>query len=329
VRRREFITLLGGAAAWPLVARAQQNVRRLGVLSNTAESDAEAQSMVAALRQELRRLGWIDGRNLHTDHRWAAGNAARLQALSQELVALQPDVVVAHTSTPVFALRKETENIPIVFVQVADPIGSGFVANLARPDGNVTGFTSFESSMPSKWAEMLKEIAPETNRIGFLFNPETAPYVRSGYFQAAFEAVASSYGIKPAEHPVHSPRELESAIIALARESGAGLMVMPDAFNIVHRERIIELAAQHRLPTVYPYRFAVKEGGLLSYGVDQVDSFRRAAIYVDRLFKGEKPGELPVQTPIKFELAVNVKTAAALGLTVPSNLLIRADEVIE
>jgi putative tryptophan/tyrosine transport system substrate-binding protein len=249
--------------------------------------------------------------------------------LAKQLVALQPDVLVAHTSIPVIALRKETAIIPIIFVQVADPIGSGFTANLAHPGGNITGFQSFEPSMGGKWAEMLKEIAPGTTTVAYLFNPKTAPYARTGYFQAPFDAAAASLGIKLSANPIDSPRELESAITALGRDHGGGLIVIPDSFNIVNREQIITLAANHRVPTIYPYLFAVREGGLISYGVNQVDLFHRAASYVDRILKGAKPADLPVQTPTKFESAINLKTAKALGLTVPDKLIAVVDEIIE
>jgi putative tryptophan/tyrosine transport system substrate-binding protein len=261
MKRRDFITLLGSAAvAWPLAARAQQGgyLRRVGVLSNIGESDPEAQSMVAALQQTLRKLGWVDGRNIRVDHRWAASNPARMADLAKQLVALQPDVLVAHTSVPVIALRQETATIPIVFVQVADPIGSGFITNLAHPGGDITGFSSFEASMGGKWAEMLKEIAPGTTRVAFLFNPKTAPYASTGYYQAPFDTAAASLGIKLTANPVDSPRELESAVTALGRDRGGGLIVLPDSFNLVHREHTIMLAAHHRVPAIYPYLFAVQ-----------------------------------------------------------------------
>jgi putative ABC transport system substrate-binding protein len=331
MRRRDFIkTIACSATPWPLTARAQQpnQMRRLGVLSNIGESDREAQSMVAALHQALRELGWADGRNIRIDHRWAAGNSALVSDFAKQLVALGPDVLFAHTSVPVIALRKETATIPIVFVQVADPIGSGFVTNLAHPGGNITGFSSFESSMAGKWVEMLKEIAPSTTRVAFLFNPKTAPYVSTGYYQTSFDAAAASFRVKLSANPVDSPRELETAFISLG-SAGSALIVIPDSFNLTHREEMIALAARFRVPAIYPYLFAVGEGGLISYGVDQVDLFRRAASYVDRLLKGEKAADLPVQRPTKFELGINVKTARALGLIVPSTLLATADEVIE
>jgi putative ABC transport system substrate-binding protein len=331
IKRREFITLLGGAVvAWPARGRAQQGkLPSVGVLSNVEESDPQAQSMVATLHQALRELGWLEDRNIRISHRWAGGNTTRLADLAKQLVASQPDVLVAHTSVPVIALSKETATIPIVFVQVADPIGSGFITNLAHPGGNITGFSSFEPSMGSKWLEMLKEIAPDTTRVGFVFNPKTAPYVNSGYYQAPLVAAAASLAIKLTANAVENPRELEGVVSALGHDRGGGLIVIPDSFNIVHREQIITLAAHHRVPAIYPYRFAVQEGGLISYGVDQIDLFRRAAGYVNRILKGEKPADLPVETPAKFESAINVKTAKALDLVVPSSLLTITDEVIE
>jgi putative ABC transport system substrate-binding protein len=330
MRRREFITVLVGAAAYPFAVRAQQadGMRRVGMLSNLAESDPEAQAPVAALHQALAELGWVDGRNLRIDHRWAAGDGRRLIAFAKELLSLQPAVVIGHTTPSVVALHNETDTIPIVFVQISDPIGAGFITNLARPGGNMTGFTNFEAPMGGKWVEMLKEIAPGVARVALMFNPETAPYV-SRYYQGPFEAAAPLFGVQPSVNPVHNDLDVDSAMTALGREPGGGLIVMPDSFNIVHRERIIVLAARHKVPVIYPYRYAIAEGGLISYGVDQVDLFRRTAAYVDRILRGTKPADLPVQAPVKFELAINLKTAKALGLTVPLTLQASADEVIE
>jgi putative ABC transport system substrate-binding protein len=331
MKRREFILALGGAAAsWPLAARAQQadKVRRIGVLSNIGESDLEAQSMVAALHKGLNELGWVDGRNLQIDHRWSAGNPERIATFAKDLVALKPSVIVAHTTPSVIALQKVTQTIPVVFVQVSDPVGSGFITNLAHPGGNITGFTNFESSMVGKWVEMLKEIAPGISRVAFLFNPQTAPYV-TRFYQGPMEASARLLGVQALANPVHDAHEMENAIVAFGRDPGGGLILMPDGFNIVHRNRIIALAAQYRLPTISPYRFAVEEGGLMSYGVEQVELFRQAASYVDRILNGSKPADLPVQAPTKFDMAINLKTAKALGLTVPQTLLARADEVVE
>ena len=295
-------------------------MRRIGVLSNIGESDLEAQSMATALHEGLRELGWVNGRNLQIDHRWAAGNPERAATFAKELVALKPEVIVAHTTPSVIALRKQTDTIPIVFVQISDPIGAGFITNLARPGGNITGFTNFESAMVGKWVEMLKEIAPSISRVAFLFNPQTAPYV-TRYYQGPLEASARSLGLQPLASPVHDAAKIESAIVAFGREPGGGFIVMPDSFNIVHRNQIIALAAKHRLPAISPYRFMAQEGGLMAYGVEPVELFRRAAAYVDRILKGSKPAELPVQAPTKFELVINLKAAKALGLTVPPTLL--------
>jgi putative tryptophan/tyrosine transport system substrate-binding protein len=331
MRRRDFLTTIAAAAAaWPLTGRAQDAgpLRRVGVLSSIGESDPEAQLMVTAFHQALQDAGWAEGRNLRIDHRWAAGSSGRIREFAKQLVALQPDAIVAHTTPSVAALLKETTTIPIVFVQVSDPIGSHFIANLAHPGGNVTGFTNFEPSMAGKWVEMIKEIAPAVTRIAIVFNPETAPYV-GRFYQGPFEAAARSLGIEPHANPVHNEREIESAMTALQGQPRSGVIMMPDTFNIVHRERTIALAARYKLPAVYPYRFAVREGGLLSYGVDQVDLFRRAGGYVGRILKGDKPAELPVQTPTKFEIAINLGTAKALGVEVPQTLLVAADEVVE
>jgi len=329
--RREFMTLLGGAAAaWPLAAGAQQGerVRRIGVLSTFAESDAEAQSLVGVFDQRLQEFGWVEGRNLRIDRRWAAGDLGRLDGFVKLLIALEPDIIVAHGTPAVRALRKQTRSIPIVFVQVTDPLGSGFVASYAQPGGNITGFTTYEPSMVGKWAEMLKEIAPHISRVAFLFNPETAPYVIR-YFQGPLETSARSLGMQPSSSPVRKTSEIESAITALARAPGGGLVMMPDTFNIVHREQIIALAGRSKLPAISPYRFVVAEGGLISYGLDLVDLFRQTGSYVDRILRGAKPAELPVQAPTKFQTVLNLKTARALGLTVPPSFLVVADEVIE
>jgi putative ABC transport system substrate-binding protein len=316
--------------AWPLAGRAQQRerVRRIGVLSSASESDPDQQAMMAAFRRSLRDLDWIDGRNLQIDRRWAAGHAAQFASFAKELIALQPDVLLAYGTPALSALRKETASLPIVFVQVSDPIGAGFITNLAHPGGNITGFTNFESSMAGKWVETLKEIAPDVIRVALLFNPQTAPYVPR-YYQGPLETAARSFGIEPRANPVQDARQLENTVVALAREPNSGLIAMPDSFNIIHRGRIIELAAIHKLPAIYPYWFAVREGGLISYGNDQVDLFRRAAGYIDRILKGEKPADLPVQAPTKFELVINLKTAKTLGLAVPPTLLALADEVVE
>ena len=327
MRRREFVSLLGGAAAWPLVAQAQQAERRIGLLMGYAESDPEAQARVAAFRVGLQKLGWVEGRNIRIDTRWAALDAEAMQRFAKELVGLQPDVILAHTTPATLAVQQETRAIPIVFVQVVDPVGSGFVASFPRPGGNVTGFTTVEPTMGGKWLEVLKEIAPRVARVASLFNPATAPY--SEHYLNSFKAAVASFGVEAIVAPVHDATTLESVITAQAREPNGGLIVMPDIFTTGHRSEITLLAARYRLPAVYPFRFFAELGGLLSYGNDPFDLAWRAANYADRILKGEKPSELPVQAPVKFELIINLRTAKALGLTVPDKLLAIADEVIE
>jgi putative ABC transport system substrate-binding protein len=329
-RRRDFMALLGGAAvAWPLAARAQQpeRMRRIGVLMSLAESDPEAQARVAAFRKGLQTLGWADGRNVRIDIRWAASDAALMQRFAKELIALQPDLVLSHNTPTTASLLQQTRTIPIVFVVVSDPVGSGFVASFPRPGGNLTGFTNIEPTMAGKWLELLKEIAPSVARVALLFNPATAPYAE--YYLGPFKAAAASLALEMIAAPVRDTSELESAIAAQARAPNGGLVVMTDSFLVAHRAEITSLAARYRLPAIYPFRFFVELGGLLSYGNDLFDSFRRAATYADQILKGATPNELPVQAPIKFNLVINLKTAKALGLEIPPTLLARADEVIE
>jgi len=330
MRRREFITLLGGATVtWPLAARAQQpeSMRRIGVLMGFPESDPQAQSFIAAFRDGLQKLGWTDGRNIRIDTRWPGFDAESRQRFAKELVALQPDLILSHTTPTTAALLQETRTIPIVFATVTDPVGSGFVPSLARPGGNVTGFTLVEPTMAAKWVELLKEIAPRVNRVAMLFNPATATY--ADYFLTPFKAAAASFGVAAIAAPVRDMSELESVVAAQAREPNGGLIVMPDSFTDTHREEIISLVARYHLLAVYAYRFFTEHGGLLSYGADLRDNFRRAAYYVDRVLKSEKPADLPVQAPTKFELVINLKTAKELGLTITRDFLLIADEVIE
>jgi ABC-type uncharacterized transport system substrate-binding protein len=331
MKRREFITLLGGAAAmWPLAARAQQpdKVRRIGVLMPLAADDPLGQARMAAVREGLEKLGWTEGRNIRIDTRWTTtGDVESMQRFAKELVALQPDLILTQ-STPITAtLLQETRTIPIVFALVADPIGSGFVATFAKPGGNVTGFVTIEPTMAGKWLELLKEIAPSVVRVAFLFNPVTATYFE--YWLNPFKAAAVSFAVEAIAAPVRDRSELESVIAEQERAPNGGLVVMPDTFTDTHRVEITSLAARYRLPAVYPYRQFTAVGGLLSYGDDLIDNFRRAPTYVDRILKGEKPSELPIQAPVKFELVINLKTANALGLDVPLHLQQRADEVIE
>jgi putative ABC transport system substrate-binding protein len=329
IRRREFITLLGStAAAWPLMARAQQSdrVRRIGVLLSLDENDPLVKPRVSAFTQALADLGWTDGRNVRMDLRWGGGDINRIRALAQELVSLQPDVILTHTTPATVAVQRETRTIPIVFANVSDPVASGIVPRLDHPGGNTTGFAIFPPTLAGKWLELLAEIAPGLKRAAIMFNPETAPV---SAHMPSLETAARSLKVEAITAPVHDDVEIETAIIALGREPGGGLVVMGDAWTLVHRAPIISAAARHNVPAVYEQSEFVRDGGLLSYGVDQVDIFRRGATYVDGILRGEKPGDLPVQLPTKFEMAVNLKTAKALGLTVPQSFLLRADEVIE
>ena len=330
MRRRAFISLLGVAAACPRTLMAQQpnQVRRIGVLMDFAADDPQAQSNVVALQRGLNKLGWSQGGNLEIDYRWARGDAVLVWKFAKELVELRPDVIVAHSSPVVTTLLGETRNIPIVFVSISDPVGEGFVASFARPGGNVTGFTNFESSMTGKWVELLKDIAPELTRVAFLFNPQMAAGGGS-YFLRPIDAAASTLKVKSVMALVHDDDEIEAAFAALAREPGAGAVLLPDIFTVAHYQRVIALAESYRVPTVYSYRFMVERGGLISYGVDIDNLFERAATYVDRILKGAKPADLPVQAPTKFELVINQKTAKALGFTVPDTLIARAEDVIE
>ena len=328
MRRREFITLIGGAAAWPLVARAQQGerVRRIGVLMNLSADDPEGPPRIAAFSQTLRQLGWTVGHNVQIDYRWGAGDADLYRKYAAELVAHAPDVIVASNTSSVRALQMATRTTPIVFASAVDPVGGGLVASLARPGGNVTGFAAFEFGMSGKWLELLKEIAPGVKRVAVLRDSATT----GGTGQlGAIQAVAPTFRIEVSPIDIHDAGEIERAVTAFAHEPNGGMVVPSGALAGVHRDLIIKLAAQHRLPAVYPFRFFVDLGGLMSYGPARVDPWRGAAAYVDRILKGEKPADLPVQAPTKYELAINLKTAKLLGLTVPAMLLARADEVIE
>jgi putative ABC transport system substrate-binding protein len=329
MKRREFITLLGGAAAaWPLVARAQQGerVRRIGLLMGVAD-DREGQARVTALKQGLQELGWTEGRNIQIEPRFTGADADRIRAYAAELVALAPDVIVGQTTPVIRALRQATSSIPIVMAGINDPVEQGVVSSLAHPGGNITGFSFVDFQMVGKWLEMLKEAAPGVSRAVLMFNPDTSPHFY--VYLRSFEAVPRSIAVEVTAAPVRSPTEVEAALAKLGREPGCGLIVPPDAFTIVHYQLFVRLAQQHRLPAVYPIRTWVAQGGLMSYGPDPYDVFRRSASYVDRIFKGAKPAELPVQAPTKYQLVINLKTAKALGLEVPPTLLARADEVIE
>jgi putative tryptophan/tyrosine transport system substrate-binding protein len=330
MRRRDFITLFGGAATWPLAARAQprDGIRSLGVLMANRENDPVGQAFAAALVKGLGALGWREGGNLRIDWRWGAGgDPALFERYAAELVALRPDALFAQTSPSVAALRRKTGTIPIVFTMVTDPIDQGFVASLARPGGNVTGFGDFDSSMAGKWLGMLSQVAPPVARAAVLFNPATAPY--AGLMRQAIEKAAPSFAVAARIAPCRDDVEIETMMTALAREERGGLLVLTDIFNIVHRDAIIASAAQHRLPVVYFDRSFTAAGGLMSYGIDYVDLFHRSASYVDRILNGAKAADLPVQQPTKFELVINLSTAKALGIELSPTLLATADEVIE
>jgi putative tryptophan/tyrosine transport system substrate-binding protein len=330
IRRRQFITLIGGAAAtWPLAASAQPSdkIWRIAVLSSLSESDHQQQSWDAAFRRKLNELGWIDGRNIRLDYRWGAGNVERVQLFAKELVGLNPDVLVAITTPSTAALQKETRTIPIVFAVVSDPVGSGLVASLANPGGNITGFINIEGSLGGKWPELMRDVSPRITRVAVMFNPITAPYAR--YYVDAFHSAAAALSMEPIEYQVHSSAEIEAAMAKLGGIADSGLVVIPDTFVVVNRQTIISLADRYRLPTIYPFDFFVSDGGLMSYGVDVTDLFRGTASYVDRILRGAKPSELAGQIPTKFQLAINLKTAKARGISFSQMLVARADEVIE
>jgi ABC-type uncharacterized transport system substrate-binding protein len=330
MRRREFVTLVGGAAvSWPITSHAQQSdkTRLIGVLMGYAESDRTARSEVAALRTGLAKLGWTEGNNLRIELRWGNADPDRIRTLAKELVDLQPDVILSQSTLVTDALARETRTIPIVFVNVGDPIASGFAASLARPGGNITGFTVETPAHGGKWVELLKEITPRTVRMALLFNPATA--VPLQFFMLSIQAAASSLAIQISNAPVHATDEIEGVIAAQARNPGGGLIVMPDTFNVENRESIIALAVRHGVPAIYYNRIFTESGGLITYGTDFVEQFRQVPEYINRILKGEKPADLPIQAPTKFELVINLKTAKALDLDVPPLLLGRADEVIE
>ena len=328
MRRREFITLLGGAAAWPFAARAQQGgpMRRIGALLNSAATDTVAQAYLTTFLQSLRQLGWIDGQNLRLDLRWNASDAELSRIYTAQLIGLTPDVILAASTTNLTALRQATSTVPIVFVQVSDPVAQGFVENLAHPTGNITGFSSYEFSIGGKWLDLLKQIVPSLTRVAVIFNPEISP--QSKFFLRSVEAAAPSFGVQIMTAPVHKTADIEPAVGGFSGANSA-LIFPTDSFIALRRDLIVQLAAQYRLPAIYPLREFVTAGGLMRYGIDYDDHYRQAASYVDRILKGAKPGDLPIQQPTKFSLIINLKAAKGLGLTVPPNLLARADEVIE
>jgi putative tryptophan/tyrosine transport system substrate-binding protein len=329
MRRRDFIRAIAySTTAWPFTARTQQlgRIRLIGVLINGPENDPEMQASLIALKQELERLNWLDGGNARFDIRFTEGNLDQMRGLTKKMVAMQPDVIFVHTSPLVEVAQKETSTIPIVFVMVSDPVGSGFVASLARPGGNLTGLLLYEESIVGKWLGMLKEIAPQMKRVAFIANPNASVYY---YFLRTAQQVARSFAIELVPSPVDTATDIEGVIRSFADTPNGGLFFPPNVASLAHRDLIIGLAARYRLPAVYSFRYFPLEGGLMSYGVEQVDVFRQAASYVDRILRGAKPAELPVQAPTNYKTVVNLKTAKALGLDVPSSLLVRADEVIE
>jgi ABC-type uncharacterized transport system substrate-binding protein len=328
-KRREFITLLGGvAASWPLVASAQESdaVRRLGVLLSASETDPEGQARVAALRKGLQELGWSEGRNLKVDYRWTGGDDVRARAYAAELVASQPDVIFAAPSAALASVQRVTRTVPIVFAQISDPVGAGFVSSLAHPGGNITGFALFEFAIGAKWLELLKQIAPSVTRVAAIYDPATPS--ASGFLPMV-EAAGRSFGVDVFTHAVHDTTEVERVINTFAAQPNGGLIPVASALIAVQRNFVISLANRHRLPNVYAFRYYPVNGGLASYGVDNIDLHKRAASYIDRILKGEKPANLPVQLADKFQLVINIKTAKALGLDIPVSVLARTDEVIE
>jgi putative ABC transport system substrate-binding protein len=329
MRRRDFITVIGGTVAWPLAARAQKSepTARIGVVMGIGDSDPEAGPRVEALEAGLRELGWVKGRNLQIEYRWTAGDPDRTLRFAREIVELKPDLIVVHSTPAVKALRQLTTSIPMVFVLIADPIGSGFVQNLSHPGGNITGFMNVDAPMAGKWLELIVEIAPKTRQVSLIYNPNTAPFYRN--FLRTFDAAAPKFKVKGISTPVTDAAAIESAMKDLGQLPDVAIFVLPDVFVQVHRTLIIKLAEQYRLPAIYPYRFFPTSGGLLSYGIDTIIVFRQAAGYADKILKGTAPNDLPVQAPLAFKLIINLKAAKAIGLGVPESFLLRADEVIE
>jgi putative tryptophan/tyrosine transport system substrate-binding protein len=329
IGRREFIAGVGGAVAWPMVGRAQQaeRLRHVGVLMNAVKDDPGGPAEVMAFRQGLTELGWIEGRNIDIEFRWPGGDIDRVQTLAKELVGLRPDVLIGRSTPTTAALKQETGTIPIIFVNVTEPVEQGFVQALARPGGNITGFTNFEASIGGKWLQLLKEVDPRIARVAVIYNPQTAPF--AGLLLRSVQSAAPTFAVETVAMPIRSDADIEAALTMFARQPSGGLIAIPDSFTGQHRDRIISLAARYRLPALYSILPATPSGGLMAYAVDTRDTMQRAAGYVDRILKGAKPGDLPVQQPAKFQLSINLKTAKAIGLDVAPNLIARADEVIE
>lgn len=329
MQRRDFLGVLGGAAVWPFAARAQQpeRIRRIGVLMNGVADRPEGPNYLPSFLQALRKLGWMDGQNVHIEYRWNAGDVERARIYAAELVALTPDVILSASTTNLTALQKSTRTIPIVFVQVSDPVAQGFVPNLAHPGGNLTGFAAFEPSIGGKWLDLLKQFSPGIVRVAVIFNPDTSP--QSKLFMRSIETVAPSFGVEAIETPVHETADIEAAIDQFSRQPNGGLIFPSDSFTGIRSEGIVKLATHYRLPSIYAFASFVTSGGLMFYAPDYVDQFRQAAFYVDRILKGGKPGDLPVQEPTKYSLVISAKAAKALNIEIPLSLLMRADEVIE
>jgi putative ABC transport system substrate-binding protein len=331
MKRREFIAGLGGAAAWPFATLAQQpeRMRQIAFLMNTVETDGETQRRLSAFRRGLNELGWIEGKNIRIETRWGGGNPERVRSHARELVQLAPDVLVTNGTPSTAALKRETSSIPVVFAVITDPVGDGFAASLSRPGGNITGFSAYDSEMGGKWVQLLKEIAPNVTRAALLFNPRTAPGGGTGLMRPFYDTAARTLAVELAPMPVLETAGIEGSLASHAAHPNAGLIAMPDGFVLVNSALVIRLANELRIPAIYPFRFFAVDGGLMSYGVDTADLNHRAASYVDRILKGANPADLPIQTPTKFELVLNLKTANALGLTITPQLLARADEVVE
>jgi putative tryptophan/tyrosine transport system substrate-binding protein len=329
VKRREFIAGLGGAAVWPVMGRAQQaeRMRHIGVLMSVIQEDPGGAADVMAFRQGLAELGWIEGRNIDVQFRWPGGDIERIQTFAKEVVGLRPDVLIGRSTPTTAALKQETATIPIIFVNVPEPAEQGFVQSLARPGGNITGFTNFEASIGGKWLQLLKEVDPRIARVAAIYNPQTAPF--AGLFLRSVQSAAPTFAVEVVAMPIRSDADIDTALSMFATQPSSGLIAIPDSFTVQHRDRIIALAARYRLPALYANSSAPPSGGLMAYAVDTRDTMQRAAGYVDRILKGAKPADLPVQQPARFQLSINLKTAKALGLSVPPGLLVRADEVIE